>query len=250
MAPLHRATVSLVAWSPVGPTLSQDNPPHPPPHPTLTSESHSRKHMGISHPHENAHPPTAPPKGLAGGKGCCPLAPTQASVSRGTSEEKPRGGPQPCSPGGALGLHKARHLWQGVEREDGHVPGCGYHSAQPSVLNRCLPGMNGETEASLSQRWPCLLKLNSPTLPLWGERMVPGASCLPGLSQLGAGLTQTPHPLAGGASFPEWVGQTSWLVLRAGLEATQILLQGPEKVLPGAPLGLGDSCTGWGQGRA
>lgn len=84
------------------------------------------------------------------------------------------------------------------------------------------PVMNGETQA----RWSCLLKLNSPTLHLLGEGMVPAAVCLPGFSQLGARLTQTPHLLSGGAGFLEGTGQTGWLVLRAELEDTHMLLQG------------------------
>lgn len=76
------------------------------------------------------------------------------------------------------------------------------------------PDTNAETEDSSSQRWPCLLALNSPTLPcpaLWGEGMVPSASCLPGLSQLGARLTQTPHPLAEGLIFRRgWARLAGW----------------------------------------
>lgn len=105
----------------------------------------------------------------------------------------------------------------------------GAFSIIPSPELLSPPDTNVETEDSSSQRWPCLLALNSPTLPcpaLWGEGMVPAASCLPGLSKPGTRLTQTPHPLAGGAGFPKEAGQACWLVLRSGLDAAQTLLQG------------------------
>lgn len=69
------------------------------------------------------------------------------------------------------------------------VEGVVNRTPSPELLSS--PDANGETEASLSQRWSCLL------LPPCAIGREDGPSvCLPleaGL-QLGAGLTQTPHP--------------------------------------------------------
>lgn len=119
------------------------------------------------------------------------------------------------------------------------------------------PGVNGETEASLSQRWPCLLELKSPAspcpvLPYGQSGRTPATSCPPGLSQLGARLTQTQHPgrrgqLPGGGR----AGQVDWLVLRAGWRPHGHYPQGPEKVPSGAlTLRPIRPCTGPGQGGA
>lgn len=90
------------------------------------------------------------------------------------------------------------------------------------------PDTNAETEDSSSQRWPCLLALNSPTLPCLPVGGGDGAICqLPAWAlTTGSQADSDPTPTGRGADFPKRVGQACWLVLRSGLDAAQTLLRG------------------------
>lgn len=63
----------------------------------------------------------------------------------------------------------------GWEGDIGRAPG----SEEGSLCPVPSPGVNGETEASLNQKWPCLLVLNSPSSPCpvgRGDRHQPPAA--------------------------------------------------------------------------
>lgn len=105
-----------VAWCPVGPTLPQD--------PTPESA------QGPPTPPQECPPTYCPTQGTGRWERVSPSGTHPGLCFQTNFRRETKRRARPCPPGRAMGLHKAQHLWQGVEGVDGHASGWGgCHSA-------------------------------------------------------------------------------------------------------------------------